>query len=177
MQIKLYDSPARPTEGRFAIVTNAGRDAVDAGGAKDEGVSCGRRSRVVLTPRRWCQVRAKERGRRWQKKPGRRGERDISRKTIARGMPGDSGVTVVTMLACFLHYTRGCGRIERPVFPAPSDWRVRKFPANLGPIQPRGREVVYGRHCEEHLRRTTPFFFVVRWLASLALAMTIVLAV
>ena len=27
------------------------------------------------------------------KEPGRRGEHDISRKTIARGMPGDSGVT------------------------------------------------------------------------------------
>jgi hypothetical protein len=27
----------------------------------------------------------------------------------------------VTTLACFLHYTRGCGRIERPAFPAPSD--------------------------------------------------------
>jgi hypothetical protein len=29
-------------------------------------------------------------------KPDHRGERDISRKAIARGMPGDSGVTVVT---------------------------------------------------------------------------------
>ena len=29
-------------------------------------------------------------------KPGHRGEHDISRKTIARGMSGDSGVTVVT---------------------------------------------------------------------------------
>jgi hypothetical protein len=29
-QITLYPSPSRPTEGRFAIVTNAGRDAVDA---------------------------------------------------------------------------------------------------------------------------------------------------
>src|SRR5260370_41798426 len=113
MQIKLYDSPARPTEGRFAIVTNAGRDAVDAGGAKDEGVSCGRRSRVVLTPRRWCQVRAKERGRRGQKKTARRGERDISRKPISRGTPRDSGVTVTTMPARFLHYTRAHGRIER----------------------------------------------------------------
>jgi hypothetical protein len=36
-------------------------------------------------------------------KPGHRGERDISRKTIARGMPGDSGVTVVTTLVCYLH--------------------------------------------------------------------------
>ena len=33
---KLYDSPSRPTEGRHAIVTAAGRDAVDADGAADE---------------------------------------------------------------------------------------------------------------------------------------------
>ena len=36
-QISLSHSPSRPTEGRLAIVTNAGRDAVDAGGASDEG--------------------------------------------------------------------------------------------------------------------------------------------
>jgi hypothetical protein len=43
-------------------------------------------------------------------------------KTIARGMPGDSGVTVVTTLVCFILFrTRGCGRIKRPAFPAPSD--------------------------------------------------------
>jgi hypothetical protein len=46
-QISLYLSPSRPTEGRFAVVTNAGRDAVDADSACDEGVcrrtakSCG----------------------------------------------------------------------------------------------------------------------------------------
>src|SRR6202051_1978195 len=39
-----------PLEGRFAIVTSAGRDAVDADGASDEGIGRGRRSRVVLTP-------------------------------------------------------------------------------------------------------------------------------
>jgi hypothetical protein len=39
-------------------------------------------------------------------KPGHRGERDISRKTIARGMPGDAGVTVVIMLVCFFHFAR-----------------------------------------------------------------------
>src|SRR5437899_13094940 len=54
-------------------------------------------------------------------KPGHRGEREVSRKTIARGMPGETGVTVVTMLVCFVLFrTRGCGRIERPAFPAPS---------------------------------------------------------
>src|SRR5258708_26670377 len=36
-------------------------------------------------------------------KPGNRGESEVSRKTIARGMPGRSGVTVVTMLVCFFH--------------------------------------------------------------------------
>ena len=45
-----------PKEGRIAIVTDAGLDAVDAGGAADESATCGRRSRVVLTPRRWRQV-------------------------------------------------------------------------------------------------------------------------
>ena len=34
-------------------------------------------------------------------KPGRRGEHEISRKTIARGMPGVSGVTVVTNARAF----------------------------------------------------------------------------
>src|SRR5258705_6270959 len=53
-------------------------------------------------------------------KPGHRGEREVSRKTIARGMPGRSGVTVVTMLVCLFFHTRGCGCIGRPAFPAPS---------------------------------------------------------
>jgi hypothetical protein len=38
-------------------------------------------------------------------KPGHRGEREVSRKTIARGMPGVSGVTVVTTLVCFVFIT------------------------------------------------------------------------
>src|SRR5215212_11484734 len=42
-------------------------------------------------------------------------------------MPGVSGVTVVTTLVCFLFCMRGCGRIERPAFPAPSDGE-QEFP-------------------------------------------------
>src|ERR1700686_169473 len=54
-------------------------------------------------------------------KPDRRGEREVSRKTIARGMPGYSGGPVVTMLVCFILFrTRGCGCIGRPAFPTPS---------------------------------------------------------
>jgi hypothetical protein len=40
------------------------------------------------------------------RKPGHRGERDISRKTIARGMPGVFGVTVVTNARVFYHHAR-----------------------------------------------------------------------
>jgi hypothetical protein len=46
-QISLIFYASRPTEGRLAIVTDAGRDAMAAGGASDEGVrrrtakSCG----------------------------------------------------------------------------------------------------------------------------------------
>src|SRR5271169_2089196 len=58
--------------------------------------------------------------RRWQKSPVRRGEHEISRKTIVRGMPGETGVTVVTTLVCStLFRIRDCGCIERPAFPVP----------------------------------------------------------
>jgi hypothetical protein len=51
---------------------------------------CGRRRRVVLTPRRWCQVRWVQNFRRMTvaKKAGHRGERAISRSTTAQGRPG-----------------------------------------------------------------------------------------
>jgi len=62
-------------EGRFAIVTNVGTGCDGRGGAFDERRSSGRRSRVVLTPRRWRQVPEKQasQGRRWQesRSPGR----------------------------------------------------------------------------------------------------------
>jgi len=51
------------------------------------------------------------------KKRGHRGEREVSRKTIARGMPGRSGVTVVTMLVCFFHCMRGFCNGPRRVNP------------------------------------------------------------
>ena len=47
-------------EGRIAIVTDAGRNAMDADGAADDGAKSGRRSRVVLTPRRRRQVLEKQ---------------------------------------------------------------------------------------------------------------------
>jgi hypothetical protein len=60
-------------------------------------------------------------------KPDHRGEHEGTRKTIARGMPGDSGVTVVTTLGVAFFLPAGCGRIERPAFPAPSASEGRTF--------------------------------------------------
>src|SRR2546430_10540307 len=77
------------------------------------------------------------------KKRGHRGEREVSRKTIARGMPGRSGVTVVTMLVCLLFHTRGRGCIGHPAFPAPSDFFGRTVLASLGRIAPRDRGVLF----------------------------------
>ena len=62
---------------------------------------------MVLTPRRWRQVDGRHVGPTGlltfriplttvANKPGHRGEHEVSRKTTARGMPGESGVTVVT---------------------------------------------------------------------------------
>jgi hypothetical protein len=61
-----FHIPAIPfhTKGQLAIVTNAERGAVDADAPMEDRRGGVRRSRMVLTPRRWRQVRVKERGRR-----------------------------------------------------------------------------------------------------------------
>src|SRR5258705_13232239 len=75
-------------------------------------------------------------------------------------MPGETGVTVVTMLVCFVLFrTRGCGCIERPAFPAPSVFSGRMILQNSGTLR---REIA-----ESYLdltslrgakRRSNPFF-------------------
>src|ERR1700756_5282115 len=52
-------------------------------------------------------------------KHGHREEHEVSRKTIARGRPVCSGEPAVTTLVCLSPYTRGCGCIGHPAFPAP----------------------------------------------------------
>ena len=55
------------------------------------------------------------------KEPGHRGEHDISRKTIACGNAGRSGVLVVTrVLSTNTKCTRGRGCNGHPAFPTPS---------------------------------------------------------
>jgi hypothetical protein len=77
------------------------------------------------------------------KKPDHRGEHEISRKTIARGMPGVSGVTVVTNARVY-YSTRaaagapGARHSLRPLFGEGGTSR-----AKLGRIAPRECEGVF----------------------------------
>src|ERR1700730_1753761 len=67
--------------------------------------TCGRRSRVVLTPRRWRQVSwevfPRSDGGKRARSPGRH---EISRKTIAQGRSDCFGEPVVTTLVCLFHF-------------------------------------------------------------------------
>ena len=69
---------------------------MDADALKDEQRGSGRRSRVVLTPRRWRQVGGVIRLRRWQTSPVTEESAKETVKTIARGKPDVSGEPVVT---------------------------------------------------------------------------------
>ena len=81
----LYPPPSCPTGGAARDRHGRGTGCGGRKGRQRRGrFSCGRRSRVVLTPRRWRQVRGKQFPRMMvARKPGRQGERVISRKTIA----------------------------------------------------------------------------------------------
>src|SRR5258705_8703710 len=127
--------PSRPTEGRFAIVTNVGhgmrwtrqrfaRDGIAGRVGErpvsdqqraDEGCCSVRRSRVVLTPRRWRQVlrrlvrlnragqNLQSAGRRWQKSPIAGESTKETVKTIACGNVG--GFRGARCYSCaFYHY-------------------------------------------------------------------------
>jgi hypothetical protein len=118
---------------------NARWDAVDVEAATDESGRCGRQNRVVLAPRCWRQVREKQTLLRGDggKQAGRRGERAISRKTIAQGRP-DASAEPVCSCACFCACLHTRPRVQR----APG------LPCAL--CVSRGCEV------DENLGRTTP---------------------
>src|ERR1700729_2998326 len=91
--------------------------------SKTNDVASGRRSLVVLTPRRWRQVgddasHHADDGGKQARSPGR--ARNKLLKPSRAGMPGDPSATVVTNACVLLLYTRGCGCNGHPAFPAPS---------------------------------------------------------
>jgi hypothetical protein len=99
------------------------RDAMDAFGARDERPESGRRSRVVLMPRRWHQpaddADASRRGW-WQESPITRESAKEAVKTIRAGKAGSLRQT--------------CGDYARVLFILDARLRVRKasgFPCAL----------------------------------------------
>src|SRR5260370_22899575 len=97
----------------------------------DERCCSVRRSRVVLTPRRWRQVRGVESAQPGldktyplatvAKEPDRRGARRKPLKPLRAGTSGDSGVLVVTRVrSTTTKCTRGRGCQGHPAFPTPS---------------------------------------------------------
>ena len=86
--------PSCPTEGRFAIVTDAGQDAVDVEAPITNGAEAD--GEVVWSRRPDAGVKFAEcnfRGRWWQESPVAMESAKEAVKTIARGVPGVSGVT------------------------------------------------------------------------------------
>jgi hypothetical protein len=139
-------APSCPTEGR-AHVTNAGRDAVDADGAFDErrvmrtAKSCGPDAPTLASSRRRQPTTVAN-------KPGHRGEHEVTVKTIARGMPGGSGVTVVTMLVCSFYFAReaaGASSARHSLRPLIS--QGQEFTAKLARNARRDCRAVSGNGC------------------------------
>src|SRR6266403_3246516 len=131
-QIRCISKPSRPDRGALRTSRNAGRDAVDAAASGEQqragrmmlqrtAKSCGSDAPMLASSLR------EEAQATVSNKPGHRGEREVSRKPLRGECRVISGVTVVTTLVCFLPCTRGCGRIERPAFPALSEFQLGRI--------------------------------------------------
>src|SRR5450432_1499519 len=174
------------------IVTNAGWVAVDAAAfcvrwdcrAGDEPVSdqqhadercCSvRRSRVVLTPRRWRQVRGVASAlpgldktypqTTVAKEPGHRGARRSPLKPLRAGMPGVSGVLVVTRVrstTTIAHETAGALGIRHSPRPLRGERFINGSGAWRGEVA-NVRLELGQRHCE----RSNPGSIIPGWSAG-----------
>ena len=96
-----------------------------------------RRSRVVPTPRRWCQACERSRAT-VTRTPGTPRRARNKSSNIARGMPDVFGCTCDQLVCVFLNYLHTSARVQRrPAFPAPS---LRAIDAQPGRILRRGNE-------------------------------------
>jgi hypothetical protein len=148
----LFRASRRLEEGRFAIVTNVGSGMRWTQWCRSARVAPTNDAKaygeVVWSWRpdagaKLCGMIHKATGAR---KPGPRGERDISRKTIAWGMPDVSGASAVNtrVHTPTTKRTRGCGCIGHPAFPAPSDLqKAGNSRSNLARNMRRDRETAF----------------------------------
>jgi hypothetical protein len=153
---------------------------MDAGGAKDESATCGRRSRVVLTPRRWRQVGGSDSasdGGKQARSPGR--ARNKLLKPSRAGMPGDPGATVVTNAR--VYYTpraaagaTGTRHSPLPPWGSPTPFAGRIVHAQLGRIAPRDHGFIFELSASLRAQRSNPLLLLYGLMDCFAsLAMTI----
>jgi hypothetical protein len=142
----LLGCPSRlDTRGVCAIVTKreAGCDGRKRR-TRRMRIACGRRSRVVLTSRRWRQVGGShfaDDGDKNARSPGRPRRKPL--KPFAQGRPDEFGEPVVTTLVCSSCFAcEAAGAVGRPAFPAPSLFRRDVMMHDSGGIPPRERGVV-----------------------------------
>src|SRR6476646_6085117 len=87
-------------------------------------------------------------------KPGHRGEHEVSRKTIARGMPGRSGVTVVTTLGCLFLSAPRLRAHRAPGIPCALYSRRRERSCKPRAKSCRGNAESYVKLCPRHCAMT-----------------------
>jgi hypothetical protein len=125
-----------PTQRGVRVVTNVGAGCDGRVSVVDERCSCGRRSRVVLVPRRWDQALWCAR-RRWLKSPVHRGEHEAAVNTNRAGKAGSLRLNLWCLTRVLTYCTRGRGCNQHPAFPAPDFWRDDDDDANPDAIAPR----------------------------------------
>ncbi len=116
-----YSSPSRPKRGAARDRHERGAGCGGREGALDEQRRCGRRSRVVLTPRCWRQVCEKQasRGRRWQKSRSPRRARSKPLKPLRREGRTVSAEPVCScaFFSAFARETAGAARTRSSLRP------------------------------------------------------------
>jgi hypothetical protein len=171
----LYLAPSRPTEGRWPSSLTRGGMRWTRAALLTRARACGRQSRVVLTPRRWRQVRGGIRETTETKEPELRGEHEISRKPLRAGMPGDFRWTCGDYArVLFTFCTRGCGCIGRPAFPTPSSGRMSSCMTRTQRAAGSRSCVIARSESDEAIQLS--FSLRQSWIASLTLAMTVLVS-
>jgi hypothetical protein len=143
----LYPPPSRPTEGRLAIVTDAGRDAVDADGAADESTSlrtaksCGPDAPTLASS--WRKATFANDGGKQARSPRR------ARRKPLKPLRGEcrviSGVTVVTNARVYYTPRAAAGASSARHSLRPLNFRGQHAPVKLARMR-RDREAVFANN-------------------------------
>ncbi len=131
--------------GALRNVINAGRDAMDAA-ARETSAACWRTAKSCRSGAPMLASSLREEAQATvSNKPGHRGEREVSRKTIARGMPGDFRCDRgdYARVLCFISAREAAGASSARHSLRPLISQGQDFKANLARKPRRDREAVF----------------------------------